>query len=361
MQLLNSYLDGTTTSRKTPTPIATLDKTIVKISAGAEHTLMLSADGVVYGFGNSQMFTIPGTIVMYPIPINVSEPIKAISSSSTHSLLLSRNGTVYSIGSNDAGQLGDGTTISRYTPTKVINIQEPISEISTGSNSSHSIVLVGTWTCNGILKDNACSVINGTCKSQDFCLCNPGYGGTNCEIYNCSSILYSDPRACGNGTCIRPNECRCNRGYYGPSCDFWSCYDKQFDANDTCSDNGVCVAPNTCICNPKFSGNECEKMMCGSFAKSDPQVCSGRGVCIDHQCQCSLDYSGMYCEKYLALEPWALALMIGGPIFVGLLLVVPLIIACVCHCMLVYRRKKREEDALQKGLLDFYTTVWSVI
>lgn len=42
--------------------------------------------------------------------------VAAIATGDTHNLVLASDGTVRAWGSNDAGQLGDGTTSNRLTP-----------------------------------------------------------------------------------------------------------------------------------------------------------------------------------------------------------------------------------------------------
>jgi alpha-tubulin suppressor-like RCC1 family protein len=47
-----------------------------------------------------------------------------------HSLILKNNGTLWACGWNYAGQLGDGTTIDRYEPVRVMNNVQSIAAVN---------------------------------------------------------------------------------------------------------------------------------------------------------------------------------------------------------------------------------------
>ena len=56
---------------------------------------------------------------------------------------------------------------------------------------------------------SGCSNGNGTCISQDNCVCNTGYTGNQCEIPICYGINATNTLVCSNqrGICISKNKC----------------------------------------------------------------------------------------------------------------------------------------------------------
>ncbi|CAG2107003.1 unnamed protein product, partial [Medioppia subpectinata] len=96
----------------TPTPVvitAFTKKRVVDITCGNRHTLALTSDGLVYGWGRNTFGQIgDGTWCwrQWPTPVSIDEPISAISCGKCHSLALSTAGRLYVWGLNDFGQLG---------------------------------------------------------------------------------------------------------------------------------------------------------------------------------------------------------------------------------------------------------------
>ncbi|XP_054165961.1 RCC1 and BTB domain-containing protein 2-like [Oppia nitens] len=96
----------------TPTPVVlsrTDDLQIVAISCGNRHTLALTTDGCVYGWGRNTFGAIGDQTWCwrpYPVRTAIEEPIASISCGKCHSLALSRTGRVYLWGLHDFGQLG---------------------------------------------------------------------------------------------------------------------------------------------------------------------------------------------------------------------------------------------------------------
>ncbi|MGI5149668.1 RCC1-like domain-containing protein [Plantactinospora sp. CA-294935] len=117
--------DGTTTSRAIPVPVSLPAGTVVTaVAAGLAHSLALTDTGQVYAWGRNGAGQLgDGTTVSRTSPVPVSLPtgvtITAIAAYNVHSLGLTTTGQVYAWGNNTYGQLGDGTTVSRSTPVPV--------------------------------------------------------------------------------------------------------------------------------------------------------------------------------------------------------------------------------------------------
>lgn len=104
-------------------------------------SLALRKDGTVWQWVNSG--------VISPVQVNGLAEIKAISATA-HYLALRQDGKVYSWGNNSYGQLGDGTRISRSTPS-IISGLPLISSIAAGSEFSIAAARDGsvyTWGLN---------------------------------------------------------------------------------------------------------------------------------------------------------------------------------------------------------------------
>ena len=91
------------------------------MSAGYDHSLILTNDGQVYAFGNNEygQLGVKGFIEISLLNIcNISQ----ISAGYKCSLALTDHGQVYGFGLNNCGQLGLHDYINRYIPTTIMSI-----------------------------------------------------------------------------------------------------------------------------------------------------------------------------------------------------------------------------------------------
>jgi alpha-tubulin suppressor-like RCC1 family protein len=131
---------------------------VVAIAAGGYFALALKADGTVWAWGwNDKGQLGDGTTVARPVPGRVPglTGVTAIAAGAEFALALVSDGAaagrVWGWGQNQAGQLGDGTTIMRLVPVPVIGLP-PVTSIAAGQD----FVLVRTvdgeiwsWGANG--------------------------------------------------------------------------------------------------------------------------------------------------------------------------------------------------------------------
>jgi alpha-tubulin suppressor-like RCC1 family protein len=97
----------------------------VALAAGAQHSLVLTANGVVLAFGANDFGQLGREANVEsesanPTPIEVTLPAGAgaareIAAGGAHSLVLSASGTLYAFGENDAGQLGSAANAGEAT------------------------------------------------------------------------------------------------------------------------------------------------------------------------------------------------------------------------------------------------------
>jgi alpha-tubulin suppressor-like RCC1 family protein len=142
----------------TPTPVA-VRFDAVDVSAKDLHVLALARDGSVWAWGRGDSgelgigplptvnfrgsYPSVETFVPYPVRIPNLENVVAISAGNRHSLALLKDGTVRAWGQNRYGQVGDGTSTNRDTPTTVPGVRN-IAAIAAGAYRSVAVLADGT-------------------------------------------------------------------------------------------------------------------------------------------------------------------------------------------------------------------------
>jgi alpha-tubulin suppressor-like RCC1 family protein len=119
-----------------------------KISAGGYHVLAINLDGKLWAWGANYNGELgDGTTVLRNTPTLInSSSWQEVSCKGSYSLGLKTDGTLWSWGYNGAGQLGDGTGIENHTPTQVGTASNWL-HIASGGNHSTAIKSDGTlWT-----------------------------------------------------------------------------------------------------------------------------------------------------------------------------------------------------------------------
>ncbi|MFZ2277983.1 MAG: cadherin-like beta sandwich domain-containing protein [Prosthecobacter sp.] len=156
-------------------------KTVVAIAAGYNHSLALCSDGTLVGWGlnsSGQLGNLAGSLTFVPAVVNAANGVSAlygktvvsIAAGGNHSLALCSDGTVVAWGANSNGQLGDGTTTTRYAGVAVSTTSgvsalygKKVVAISAGGSHSMALCSNGTvvsWGLNssGQLGDNTSTI-----------------------------------------------------------------------------------------------------------------------------------------------------------------------------------------------------------
>ncbi|MGA5817671.1 RCC1 domain-containing protein [Kitasatospora sp. NPDC094028] len=134
--------DGSVFSHNAPGQVVNLSN-VTDIAGGGAHSLALLADQTVVAWGHNNYGQLGnGTNTDSSVPVRVEglNKVIAISAGLNHSIALREDGTVWAWGYNINGQLGDGTSASRNVAFQVSNLTG-VTRIAAGCN--HNIALVG--------------------------------------------------------------------------------------------------------------------------------------------------------------------------------------------------------------------------
>jgi uncharacterized repeat protein (TIGR03803 family) len=153
------------------TPLA--GKVVMAVSAGFEHNLVLCTDGTLASWGynvNGQLGNNTTTDSSVPVAVTTAgtplagRSVVAISAGTNHSLVLCADGTLATWGYNDYGELGNKSITGSSIPVAVTTAGTPLagkSVVSVAAGSNHNIALCSdgtlvTWgnNANGQLGNN---------------------------------------------------------------------------------------------------------------------------------------------------------------------------------------------------------------
>jgi alpha-tubulin suppressor-like RCC1 family protein len=131
---------------------------ISSVAAGDVATFFLTSDSTLWALGSNDYGQLgDGTTVDRDYPVRIMSGIKAMSSGVSHSLFLKTDGTLWACGDNTYGQLGDGTGDSHLAPVQVMS---GVQSMRAGGDFSLMLKTDGTlWACGdnvvGELGDNS--------------------------------------------------------------------------------------------------------------------------------------------------------------------------------------------------------------
>jgi|GEM_PF-634656 len=156
--------DGTQVERHSATTVRGLGTPVSEVFAGVSHTCALAVDGGLKCWGRNLDGQLGnGTTTSRPTPSDVAGLASGVSLVSTglyHTCAATRGGTVQCWGNNLDGELGDGTQTSRGVPMEVVGLSSGVVQVSAGGYHTCAVTATGPpkcWGYNGLaaLGDNS--------------------------------------------------------------------------------------------------------------------------------------------------------------------------------------------------------------
>jgi alpha-tubulin suppressor-like RCC1 family protein len=131
--------DGTTDARPTPVPVTALGSDVAGVSAGDLFACARKADGTAWCWGTNDHGQLgDGTTASHFAPAQTHLPrgsvVEALSVNGRHACALLAGSGLWCWGGNASGELGDGTTTDRPTPVPVTVPGGGVVEVAAGIN-----------------------------------------------------------------------------------------------------------------------------------------------------------------------------------------------------------------------------------
>lgn len=157
--------DGTNSDRLAPVQIMTAGA--ASVSAGGFHTCIVTAAGGVRCWGRNLEGQLGnGSLLSTTSPVSVTglnSGVAAIVPGRNHTCALTTAGAALCWSDNSYGQLGDGTTTMRTTPTPVAGLGSGVAAIAGGGRHTCALLTTGALRCWG--SNQYGQVGNGTASS----------------------------------------------------------------------------------------------------------------------------------------------------------------------------------------------------
>ncbi|MCL2825705.1 MAG: hypothetical protein FWD57_17065, partial [Polyangiaceae bacterium] len=145
--------DSTTTQSLVPVAVVGLDEDLAAVSAGDNHTCGITSGGDVFCWGQNTLGQLgDGSTDPRTSPTKVMEigaRAIAISAGAMHTCVLTENGTVKCWGGNSNGQIGNGTTSNQLVAVEVSALGSGIHAVSAGQNHTCAQTASRTVKCWG--------------------------------------------------------------------------------------------------------------------------------------------------------------------------------------------------------------------
>jgi len=123
----------------------TISIPVVAVSAGYSTTMILKADGSLWGTGNNYSGQlgngVSGTGTNVPTPIEIiTSGVASVSTSNGHTMILKKDGSLWATGYNGSGELGNGTTTNVSTPVEIFT--SGVIAVSSGGDGTGGYTMI---------------------------------------------------------------------------------------------------------------------------------------------------------------------------------------------------------------------------
>jgi alpha-tubulin suppressor-like RCC1 family protein len=146
--------DGTNVDRKTPTQVSGLSSGVTAIAPNSYHTCAVTSGGALLCWGLNILGEVgDGTTTNRFTPTQVTgltSGVATFAGGGDHTCALTTGGGVLCWGDNSFGQLGDGTTTQRLTPVQVVGLTSGVVAIAGGYQHSCALTNAGRVLCWGV-------------------------------------------------------------------------------------------------------------------------------------------------------------------------------------------------------------------
>jgi len=147
--------DNSRINRFAPVPVAQGGVVFSALTAGSGHTCGLTTAGTAYcwGFNNTGGLGVGSTELQRSTPTQVVDGglrFRLLAAGNDFTCALAQSGRAYCWGVNGSGQLGDGTTVMRTTPTAVVQRESIFTTLGAGTDHACGIASGGQALCWGV-------------------------------------------------------------------------------------------------------------------------------------------------------------------------------------------------------------------
>ncbi len=160
--------DGSTLDRNVPVPVVGMDQGVASVSVGTDHTCAVTDRGGVKCWGDNHYGQLgDGTTVDRVTPVRViglDHPAVSVSSGNMSTCAVLSTGRAKCWGRNEEGQLGDGTTVNRPTPVAIRGLGTGVASVTSGLFFSCALSQSGVASCWGDNRHGALG--DGTTQSR---------------------------------------------------------------------------------------------------------------------------------------------------------------------------------------------------
>jgi len=140
------------TTTATPTDVAGLPANVVAIAVGGYHSCVVTSIGEALCWGEDQVGQLgDGTTVdrASPAPVASLSGVTSMTGGTYHTCAIVSGGAAYCWGSNNSGQLGNGTATDSWIPVAVAGLSSGVVQMSGGRFHTCSVDSAGRAKCWG--------------------------------------------------------------------------------------------------------------------------------------------------------------------------------------------------------------------